>query len=293
MSRRVHVVDLEFQGLGEVIAAFLVEGGGERVVLVETGPHSCYGALRAGVKRAGFAMGDVSDVLLTHIHFDHAGAAWAVARDAPGATVHVHPAGARHLVDPERLYGSATRIYGEAAMAMLWGEMHGIDEARVRTWKHGEGDSVGGLDVTAYHTPGHAKHHIAWRVGEAAFYGDAGGVRIGGGPVEPPCPPPDIDLAVWRGSIGVLGGELAGGRAFLTHFGVVDRPRRHLTTLRSVLDAWEEKARALLSTDGPDAGEAAFVRYVEAQRGAHAELYALANPAFMSWPGLVRALRTA
>ena len=245
MTGDVHVIDLAFQGIEQVVAAFAVEAD-EGLVLVETGPHSSYERLEAGLGELGFRVRDVADILLTHIHFDHAGAAWAIAASA-GATVHVHPRGAKHLIDPERLYASATRIYGEAAMRTLWGEMRGIPERQVRVWEDGHRDRLRGLDVRALHTPGHATHHIAWIVGGAVFLGDVGGVQIGQGPIEPPCPPPDIHLDDWRASIERLRPLCRGRSAYLTHFGRVDQPLPHLTHLRARIDAWETEAERLLA----------------------------------------------
>jgi glyoxylase-like metal-dependent hydrolase (beta-lactamase superfamily II) len=68
---------------------------------------------------SGYQIDDITDVLLTHIHLDHAGAAGWLANH--GARIHVHPVGASHLLNPEKLLASARRIYGEM-MEPLWGE---------------------------------------------------------------------------------------------------------------------------------------------------------------------------
>jgi glyoxylase-like metal-dependent hydrolase (beta-lactamase superfamily II) len=59
----------------------------------------------------------------------------------------------------------------------------------------------GSTKVKAIHTPGHAVHHIAWKLGEIIFTGDVAGVKINGGPVMPPCPPPDIHIEAWKKSL--------------------------------------------------------------------------------------------
>ena len=45
---RVHTIDLKFQNVPGVIAAYLVESGGE-LALIETGPGSTLAALHAGI----------------------------------------------------------------------------------------------------------------------------------------------------------------------------------------------------------------------------------------------------
>ena len=137
------VLDLRFQGAERVIASFLLDSG-EGPVLVETGPESCYPRLVEALRAEGVAPEEVRHVFVTHIHLDHAGAAWRLAE--LGATVYVHPRGAPHLVDPSRLLASAERIYGDQLKA-LWGEVRGIPEERVRLLADGEVVALGGLEV--------------------------------------------------------------------------------------------------------------------------------------------------
>ena len=130
----IHTVDLNFQGHPGTIAAFLVETS-VGPVLVETGPVTTLESLEKGVGKLGYALTDIEHVFLTHIHFDHAGAAWSFADH--GATIHVHPFGQRHLGDPEVLWNSAKRVFGEA-MERLWGEMRPIAPAQIHTCEHEE-----------------------------------------------------------------------------------------------------------------------------------------------------------
>jgi Zn-dependent hydrolases, including glyoxylases len=139
----VKVLDLRFQGAERVIASFLLESK-EGPILIETGPASAYARLVAALEEAGYAPEEVRHVFVTHIHLDHAGAAWRLAEG--GATVYVHPKGAPHLVDPSRLLESARRIYGEM-LKPLWGELRGIPEARVRALGDGEVVEVGAQNV--------------------------------------------------------------------------------------------------------------------------------------------------
>ena len=73
----VTVLDLHFQKAGTV-GAFLVRTP-EGPVLVETGPESLYGTLETALNDQGFALEDIRHVFVTHIHLDHAGAAWRLA----------------------------------------------------------------------------------------------------------------------------------------------------------------------------------------------------------------------
>lgn len=114
----VHTIDLNFLGAREAIAAYAVADE-DGITLVECGPFSTHDHLLAGLDALGFSPEDVHTLLLTHIHFDHAGAAWWWADR--GVKVWVHPVGLKHMIDPTRLYDSARRIYGDK-MERLWGK---------------------------------------------------------------------------------------------------------------------------------------------------------------------------
>jgi glyoxylase-like metal-dependent hydrolase (beta-lactamase superfamily II) len=268
----VREIDVLHLGRERVICCFAVDD-----VIVDPGPESSHHTLLE-------TLGDEIPraILLTHIHFDHAGATGALVRRWPQAEVWVHERGARHLVDPSKLVASATRIYGDD-MARLWGEMVPVPEPNLRVLRGGE--TAAGFRVA--YTPGHASHHVAYlhEATGTAFVGDVGGVRIDGGPPMPPTPPPDIDLEAWRASLDLVAGwdpqQLA-----ITHFGAFDDARSQLDAVREALARWADLAR---ETDAE-----AFAERVEAYVREHtaderlAESYLQALPPENQWPGLHR-----
>src|SRR5690242_19225744 len=153
------LLDLDFLDHPGTVGAYVVADGDD-VALVETGPGSTLPALRAALAAAGFSLAQVTRVIVTHIHLDHAGAAGAVLREAPRATFHVHPKGARHMIAPSKLIASATRIYGDD-MDRLWGAFEPVPADRLHTLDDGEAVAVGRRRLVALHTPGHAVHHVA------------------------------------------------------------------------------------------------------------------------------------
>jgi glyoxylase-like metal-dependent hydrolase (beta-lactamase superfamily II) len=159
---KIHTIDLHFMNVERSIAAYAVEGP-EGVALVECGPHSTIAYLQKGLERFGFRLEAIRHVFLSHIHFDHAGAAWVLA--GQGATVYVHPVGLPHLAAPEKLYNSAKQIYGDQ-METLWGRMEPVPMAQLYAPAHEEVIAACGLQFKAIFTPGHAVHHIAWEVSE-------------------------------------------------------------------------------------------------------------------------------
>ncbi|MCE7922202.1 MAG: MBL fold metallo-hydrolase [Haliscomenobacteraceae bacterium CHB4] len=292
----IHTLDLGFLDLENAIAAFVVEGP-DGMALVETGPASTLGHLKVALAASGWTIADFQHVFLSHIHFDHAGAAWAFAEK--GATIHVHPKGLPHLAAPEKLYNSARMIYGEK-MDELWGPMHPVAGSQLHAPSHGEVIEAAGLKFTAWHTPGHAIHHIAWEVAPASgrkavlFTGDVAGVKIGNGPVVPPCPPPDIHVEDWQASIQLMR-TLPAEILYLTHFGAITDKKAHLDALEQRLLTWAGWMKPYADQQTPSeqvvplfeqfvAGELAGLGVDEAGL----RRYEAANPAFMSVAGLLR-----
>ena len=290
----IQTLDLEYGERG-TIAAYLVESAGH-LALVETGPDSTYPHLVAELARLSVRPSDVRDVLVTHIHLDHAGAAWRLARE--GATVHVHPRGAAHLADPGKLLASARRIYRER-MDELWGTLEPIAHEKLKVTADGSSITVGATAISVLETPGHAIHHNTYLVDGCAFTGDVGGVALGGGPVLPPTPPPDIDLEQWDASIARLRAARPDA-LYPTHFGRHDGVDGTLDELSAELHAWAGWVRERLA-EGKD--EAAIVPEFEewlverllargVAPGAVAA-YRIALPFAMNVTGLVRYWRRA
>ncbi len=291
---KIHTIDLEFLGLEHAIAVFVAEGP-DGLALVECGPYSTQQHLDEALLERGIPAAEIRDVFLSHIHFDHAGAAWAWAER--GAKIYVHPKGQPHLAAPERLYHSARQIYGND-MDRLWGEMRPIAADRLHAPEDGARIMAAGLPFTAHYTPGHASHHIAWQLGEGkesvVFTGDVGGVKIGDGLVQPPCPPPDIDVEAWLASIDLLR-KLPATDLYLTHFGKISDKSTHLDALEGRLLKWAEWMKPYSTMPSPPEDLVplfqAFVAAELSDAGvgnADLQRYEAANPAFMSVAGLMR-----
>ncbi|MFQ5407396.1 MAG: MBL fold metallo-hydrolase [Anaerolineales bacterium] len=245
MDYEIHTIDLHHRNMPHVIAAFVVEGPGG-LVLVETGPGSAQQRLADGIRALGFQPTDIRHVLVTHIHLDHAGAAGWWARQ--GAHVYVHHIGAPHLIDPTRLLTSARRIYG-AEMEALWGDILPAPAERVTALHDGDTVDVCGLQFTALDTPGHARHHHAFRLGDIAFSGDIAGVRMPGTSlVAVPAPPPEFNLEDWHGSLSRMLQEDFTA-LYLTHFGRFDDARRHLEAMTSQLSQAAEHVREQMAAN--------------------------------------------
>ena len=289
---RVITLDLNFQGKTQAIASYMIKHS-TGAILIESGPGSTLSALQAGLAANGLSVADVTHVLLTHIHLDHAGAAGWLARES-GAEIFVHPIGAPHMLNPEKLIASATRIYGER-MDQLWGEFLPVPQNQLKVPNDAEEITIGNMKFLPINTPGHAEHHYAYLFEDVCFSGDVGGVRVPGYPyLRVPMPPPELHFGKWRQSIARLRKEKF-TRIAPTHFGIFDDPEWHLNEVEKSLDAaegWLEKV--MPSAPQMDEMKQMFGEWMaeqSRQQGLSAEAvkaYELANPLGMSVDGLLR-----
>jgi glyoxylase-like metal-dependent hydrolase (beta-lactamase superfamily II) len=244
----MRAIDVRHQSRERVICCWEVDG-----VLIDPGPGISEGtlleALDGQVPRA---------LLLTHIHFDHAGVTGSLVRRWPDIPVYVHERGAPHMVDPARLVASAGRLYGgDDGLLATWGEMLPVPEENLRVLSGGESDIEGAFRVA--YTPGHASHHVCYfhEPSGWAFVGDMAGARI---PPHAftvaPTPPPDIDVAAWERSIETIRAWEPAGLG-LTHFGPVE-------DAGAQLDATLEALHAQVALEA-EHDEAGFVAVMEAR----------------------------
>jgi glyoxylase-like metal-dependent hydrolase (beta-lactamase superfamily II) len=228
----VHILDTRQLGRPGIIAATALEID-DGLALFDTGPESTFQNVAAGLRKRGFALADIRHVFLSHIHFDHAGAAWRFA--ALGATVYVHPKGAPHVIDPAKVIASATRIFGND-MEKLWGRIAPVPEERIKVLQDNDVVRVAPFAVRAIETPGHARHHHVYQWEDNLFGGDIAGVRLNGGPPIPPFVPPELHIESWLESIEKIR-AFDPAKLYLPHFGLVEG------SIASHLDALEDRVR--------------------------------------------------
>lgn len=287
----IMTIDLNFQNKPGTIGAYLVpynRGG----LLVESGPASTIPALINGLHQYGYSPTDITDVFLTHIHLDHAGAAGWLAQQ--GARIHVHSNGANHLINPDKLLASASRIYG-SDMDTLWGKFFAVQENRINILNDSSQITLGDLTIQALDVPGHANHHLAYLIDGACFTGDVGGIRVHEQRfISLPTPPPDLNLELWRASIRRIIDQHP-KQIIPTHFGVYPDAEWHLNAVLELLDtveAWIEETMTLALS--PEELRNAFSRF-ESMRAQQAGLQQIsvdaqqtANPSVMSADGIYR-----
>ncbi|HEX9549420.1 MAG TPA: MBL fold metallo-hydrolase, partial [Acidimicrobiales bacterium] len=242
-------------GWSRMTAGYLIEGS--QPILVETGSQTSVPALLEALDQHGVGANDLAAVAVTHIHLDHAGGVGDVARAFPKATIHVHPRGARHLVDPSRLIDSAGLVYGPL-LDSLYGRLEPTPSERIHVLDDGEPIPVGpNRSLITIDSPGHAKHHLALHDTESGilFAGDAVGVRLpDAGILRPATPPPDFDLDQAISSLQRFLDRRPSDVA-LAHYGLVPDPLSTLVEAQDILRRWAEVAEAAYR-EGRDIAEA-------------------------------------
>jgi glyoxylase-like metal-dependent hydrolase (beta-lactamase superfamily II) len=286
-------IDLNFIGRPHAIATGVIHGAGT-VALVDPGPTTCLETLEFGLEGQGLRLSDVTHLLLTHIHLDHAGATGTLLRRYPTIKVFVHERGAPHMIDPAKLIASASRLY-VGQMERLWGEILPVPEGNLIVLSGGERIEAGGRAFETAYTPGHASHHVSYfnRDSGVAFVGDTAGVCIDGGYILPPTPPPDIDIEAWQRSVAKIEGWGA-KTIFLTHFGPVNEPVPHLRTLMANLDTMSALVRRRMAEPGTNEekaqrfGEDLVLEWRRQMPKAQVASYIAAAPPELAWLGLER-----
>ncbi len=233
--------------MGTMFGGWLAEYEG-RTYLVDCGVGAGAPDL-VGRLRARLGPRPLDYILLTHIHLDHAGGLAEVLAAWPGAKAVVHRHGRPHLVRPARLWASTLEVVGEAA-ARIYGRPAPLEAGRLIS--HLEADLKG---VEFIETPGHAEHHLSFRLGEALFVGEAGGCPyfMDGQWYSRPATPPRNFFNLAIGSLDRLRQE-PDGPAYTAHAPEAVPLRQLLRRCRDQMYLWDELLRRPASGRGPGEG---------------------------------------
>jgi glyoxylase-like metal-dependent hydrolase (beta-lactamase superfamily II) len=150
----------------------------KNITLVETSASPSIPHLLKGLDDLGVDLEDITYIILTHIHLDHAGGAGLFLQNCPNAKVIVHPKGARHLEDPTRLIAGAKAVYGED-FNRLFDPILPIPHEKMIIKQDKETIQTGdNSTLTFFDTPGHANHHFSIfdSVSKGMFSGDTVGI---------------------------------------------------------------------------------------------------------------------
>jgi glyoxylase-like metal-dependent hydrolase (beta-lactamase superfamily II) len=172
----ISVIDSEYYS--KDFAAIYLLKQKNKVIIIETGTNYSVPHVKEALSQVGLSFSDVSYVIPTHVHLDHAGGAGLLMMQCQNAALVVHPRGARHLIDPSKLVAGAKAVYGETKFKEYYGEIFPIDANRVIQADDNFILDFDGRELRFIDTPGHARHHFCiWdKATKSMFTGDTFGI---------------------------------------------------------------------------------------------------------------------
>ena len=172
----ISVIDSEYYS--KDFAAIYLLKQKNKIIIIETGTNYSVPHVKEALSQVGLSFSDVSYVIPTHVHLDHAGGAGLLMMQCQNAALVVHPRGARHLIDPSKLVAGAKAVYGENKFKEYYGEIFPIDANRVIQADDNFILDFDGRELRFIDTPGHARHHFCiWdKATKSMFTGDTFGI---------------------------------------------------------------------------------------------------------------------
>lgn len=239
----------------QMAACYLLETGAA-VAVIETGNAASADRILKVLESRGRRPEEISHVIVTHVHLDHAGGAGTLMQRLPQATLVAHPYGARHLVDPSKLEASARAVYGDQRFDEMYGALLPVSEDRVVVMADGDELSVGGRTLAFMDSPGHARHHFTvWdEQTRGWFTGDTFGLSyrnldtVNGAFIFPTTTPIQFDPEALVSSIDRMV-EKTPENMYLTHFGRVQEVERLAADMREGVSEYVALAERFESSE--------------------------------------------
>ena len=233
------MVDLKTGGFEHLICSYIITG--EKPFLVESGPSSSVPNLLAGLKELNINFDDIRYLAVTHVHLDHGGGAGTLIKSLPNAKVIVHPRGAPHLVDPERLWPSSQSVLG--FISDIFGKPEPVPKERLIPMTEGSFDLGFGAKLTVLETLGHASHNLSFHesFNGGVFPGDAAGTYLPAHDVIVPTTPPPFYLEAALASLDKLI-SLNPTALYFSHFGKATDAVQRLNDYKVQLQLWADIA---------------------------------------------------
>lgn len=239
IGKNLYQVELETGGLKELICSYVLCG--DKPFLVESGPTNSVPRLLEALDELGIKREDIQYVAVTHIHLDHGGGAGTLLKSLPNAKVIVHPKGAPHLINPDRLWPSAQSVLGY--VSEIFGKPEPVPQDRIVTATDQTFDLGDGGKLVALETPGHASHNLSFQesFNGGVFPGDAAGTYHPGWDVVVPTTPPPFYLEAALASLDKLI-NLNPTALYFSHFGKANDAVKRLQDYKAQLKLWAQIA---------------------------------------------------
>ena len=228
------------------VASIYLLHEGDEVAIIETGTYHSVSNVLATLEELGIAKSQVKYVIPTHVHLDHAGGAGEMMRQFDAARLIIHPRGAFHMIDPQKLISGTIAVYGEERFRQLYGSIEPIAENRIIVAEDQARFKLEGRELVFFDTPGHARHHfcIYDQASNGVFSGDTFGISYDAmKPLErglvPTTPPTQFDPQALHESVARIM-SYQPDTLYLTHYGDFDNPAAQVDSFNRWIDAYVE-----------------------------------------------------
>ena len=234
----------------QMAACYLLETD-SAVAIIEVGSNASAERIIQVLESRGRSIDEVTHIIVTHAHLDHAGGAGELMQRIPNARLVAHPRAARHLIDPSRLEASARAVYGDDEFNAMYGTLIPVAQERVIIMDEGDSISVGERPLLFIDSPGHARHHFCiWdETTRGWFTGDTFGISYrdldseNGHFIFPTTTPIQFDPPGLIASIDRMMEKLP-RNMYLTHFGRVQDVDRLAVKMKAGVERFVHFAQA-------------------------------------------------
>lgn len=237
----LHQVDVETAGIKNFIASYILKG--KQSAIIETGPTSSIPNLLYCLRKLNIKLDEIAYVAVSHIHLDHGGGVGTLLKYLPKAKVIVHPRGAPHLADPEKLWQQSKEVLGR--ITEMYGKPEPIPEERIIAATDGMTLDVGNdIKLKVIETLGHASHHLSFYapLSNGIFPGDAAGIYLNEISVIVPTTPAPFRLDIALASLDKLK-ALKPSVLYYSHFGKAGNAVEKLQAYERQLKLWAKIAK--------------------------------------------------
>ena len=236
LENHLYQIDVETAEIKNFIASYVLKG--EQTAIVETGPNSSLPNLLSCLRKLGVKLEDIAYVAVSHIHLDHGGGVGTLLKHLPKAKVIVHPRGAPHLANPDKLWQQSKDVLGN--IAEIYGKPEPVPEEKIIAATDGMTFDIGrDVSLKVVETLGHASHHLSYYepLSEGIFPGDAAGIYLNEIDVIVPTTPSPFRLDVALASLDRLI-SLKPKVLYYSHFGKAYNAVEKLQTYAQQLKLW-------------------------------------------------------
>ena len=262
--RDIYAVDVGMYDLPNHASVYVLDT--PKPTIVETGTGANAERVVHALTELGIAAEDVANIVLTHVHLDHAGGAAFLSRVCSNADVYVHEHGAPHLQDPDVLVEGTKRLVGEKGWNRYYVQPGSIEAHRLRPVVDGDVIDLGDRALRVCHAPGHAGHQVLLHSPseDAVFTGDALGIYVPEtDSIRAISPPPAFDAEQALADVETIR-DLDPSTLLFSHYGAVPTEDR-LDRARSAIVEWIQAVRDARET--AEADGAVVAQFVESVEG--------------------------